>query len=157
MAIQPAPSRKAKIAVAVFIAAQLFIIALVWLVFSGSDEREGRIKTTLAVVKASEIENAVASYYEERQTLPSDNNALRLQNKQGQPYFTAFEEQGNPSFKIAVANGIITLTFSPNQDPVSGKTLVFAPRLSDGKPGWSCDTGSVEAIYRPTQCGGKQP
>ena len=154
MAAQPGTTNKARTAIIVFIAAQLFIAALVWVVFSGSDDREGRIKATLAVEKAREAQSAVASYYEEHKALPPDNNALRLQNKQGKPYFTAFEEQGNPSYTLGVANGVITLTFSPNQEPVSGKTLVFAPRISDGKLNWGCDTGSVEEKYLPSQCRG---
>lgn len=154
MAAQPGATNKAQKAIIVFVAAQLFIAVLIWLVFSGSDEREGRIKATLAADKAKDAQSAVASYYEERKILPSDNNALQLQNKQGQPYFTAFEEQGNPSYTVAVADGVITLTFSKDQEPVSGKTLVFAPRISDGKLNWSCNTGSLEAKFLPLQCGG---
>ncbi len=156
MADKPKISKKITIAITVFIGAQLFVAALIWVVFSDSGEREGRIKSALAVGKASEVQNAIASYYDEHKALPPDNNTLRLPNKQGEPYFTAFEAQGNPSYTVNVANGVITLTFSPNQEPVSSKTLIFIPQVSDGKLNWSCDTGSVEAIYRPAQCGGKQ-
>lgn len=152
MAAQPGTISKSQKAIIVFVAAQLFIAVLIWLVFSGSDEREGRIKATLAADKAKDAQSAVASYYKERNALPPDNNALQLQSKQGQPYFTAFNEPGNPSYTIAVANGAITLTFSENQEPVSGKTLVFVPRVSDGKLNWSCDTGSLEAKFLPLQC-----
>ena len=154
MADKPKISKKATIAITVFVGAQLFVAALIWVVFSDSGEREGRIKATLAAGKASELENAIANYYEEHKALPPDNNALRLQNQQGKPYHTAFEEQGNPSYTVNVANGVITLTFSPNQEPVSGKTLVFTPQISDGKLNWSCDTGTVKAKYLPSQCGG---
>lgn len=154
MAAQPEAISKVSKAISVFVAAQLFIAALVWLVFSGSDEREGRIKATLAADKAKAVQSAVASYYEERKALPPDNHALRLQDKQGQPYFTAFEEQGNPSYTVAVTDGVITLTFSKDQEPVSGKTLIFAPRISDNKLNWGCDSGSLEAKFLPPQCGG---
>ena len=142
---------KGKTAVTVFVIAQLVIAGLIWLVFFGSGDREGRIRTTIAVAKIDEVESAVASYYEERKAFPSDNNALRLQNKQGQPYFTAFEEKGNP-YTIVVVNGVITLTFSPDQEPVSGKTLIYVPRISDGKLVWSCNTSSVDDKYLPPQC-----
>lgn len=156
MANQPGMKRK-QAAILVFIVAQILVAGLLLIVFSGTEGREGRVKTTLAVAHASKIQDAVASYFEERSILPADNNALRIQNKEGKPYFTAFEEQGTVSFTVNIVNGVITLTFSANQEPVSGKTLIFVPRTSNGKLDWSCDTGSVEAIYRPTQCGGKQP
>ena len=154
MAAQPEAIGKVSKAISVFVAAQLFIAALVWLAFSGADEREGRIKATLAADKAKAVQSAVASYYEERKALPPDNHALRFHDKQGRPYFTAFEEQGNPSYTVAVADGVITLTFSKDQEPVSGKTLIFAPRISDGKLNWGCDSGSLEAKFLPPQCGG---
>lgn len=155
MADQPGMKRK-QAAIMVFIIAQILVAGLLLIVFSGTGDREGRVKTTLAVASASKIQDAVASYYEERGILPADNNALRIQNKQGKPYLSVFEEQGAVSYTVNVANGVITLTFPANQEPVSGKTLIFIPRASNGKIDWSCDAGSVEAIYRPTQCGGKQ-
>lgn len=155
MAAQPGSSKKVPIAIAVFIAAQLLVVALVWVAFSGSDEREGRIKATLALGKAGDLENAIAVYYGEHKALPADNSALRQANKQGQPYFTAFEERGELSYTINVANGVITLTFSPDQKPVSGKSLVLVPRLSDEKLEWGCNTGSLEASHRPSQCRGE--
>ena len=155
MADQSKMKRK-QAAITVFIIAQILVAGLLWVVFSGTGDREGRVKAALAIANAGKIQDAVASYYEERNILPADNNALRLQNKQGSPYFTAFEEQSTLSYTVNVANGVITLTFSANQEPLSGKTLIFAPQISSGKLNWSCDTGSVEAIYRPPQCGGQQ-
>ena len=156
MADQPVIKRKTA-AIIVFVAVQLFILGLLWVVFSGSGDREGRIKAAIAIANAEKLQDAIASYYEERNTLPADNNALRLQNKQAKPYFTAFEEHDTPSYTINVANGVIILTFSANQESVSSKTLIFVPQISNGKLEWNCDTGSLEAIYRPPQCGGKQP
>lgn len=157
MAVQPKDKKKGVTAITVFFIAQLIVAGLLWVVFSGTGDREGRVKTALAIANAGKIQDAVAGYYQEHNnTLPADNNALRLQNKQGSPYFTVFEEQGVPSYTVNVANGIITLTFSANQEPLSGKTLIFVPQISNEKLDWSCDTGSVETIYRPQQCGGQQ-
>ncbi len=156
MAVQPEAKKKVVTAIAIFFIAQIIIAGLLWAVFSGTGDREGRVKTALAIANAGKIQDAVAGYYQERNTLPADNNALRLQNKQGNPYLTVFEEQGIPSYTINIASGVITLTFSANQEPLSGKTLIFIPQISNGKLEWNCDTGSVDAIYRPPQCGGKQ-
>lgn len=155
MAGQQGMKRK-QAAILVFIVAQIFVAGLLLVVFSGTDDREGRVKATLAVANAGKIQDAIASYYEERSILPADNNALRMQDKQGKPYLSVFEEQGAVSYAVNVANGTITLTFSANQEPVSGKTIIFIPHAFNGKLNWSCDTGSVEAAYRPPQCGGKQ-
>ena len=155
MAGQPEVKRR-KTAITVFVVAQLIVAGLLWVVFSGSGDRAGRVKVALAVANAGKIQDAIGGYYRERNTLPADNDALRLQNIQGNPYFTVFEEQGAVSYTVNIANGVITLTFSANQEPVSGKTLIFVPRASGGKLEWSCGTGSVEAIYRPPQCGGQQ-
>lgn len=153
MADQPKVERK-KLAIILLVAAQLLVAGLLWVVFSGGSEREGRIKVTFAVANTAKIQDAVANYYEERNALPADNNALRLQNKQAKPYLS--EEQDTLPYTVNVADGVIILTFSAKQEPVSGKTLIFVPQISNGKLEWSCDTGSVEAIYRPTQCGGRQ-
>ncbi len=155
MANQPNINRK-KTAVIAFVVAQLLVASLLWVVFSGTGEREGRVKVTLAVAKTGKIQDAITGYYEEHTTLPSDSNALRLPDKHSKPYLTDLDEHGDLPYIVNVANGVITLTFSANQEPVSGKTLIFVPRISNGKLNWSCDTGSVEAIYRPSQCGGKQ-
>lgn len=155
MASQPNVNRK-KVAMIVFVVAQLLVASLLLVVFSGSSEREGRVKVTLAVAKAGKIQEAITGYYEDHNTLPADNSALRILDKQSKPYLTDTDEHGDPTYMVNIANGVITLTFSANQEPVSGKTLIFAPLISSGKLDWSCDTGSVEAIYRPTQCGGKQ-
>jgi len=156
MAVQPAVTKKSTKVIAIFIIAQVIVVALLLLVFSGSGDREGRIKVALAAGKAAEVQNAIAGYYTDNQILPSDNNALRLPGKQGKSYFSAFEEQGEPSYTVSVANGVITLTFSKNQEPVSGKSLVFIPRVSNGKLEWSCHAGTVDAAYLPPQCQGQQ-
>ena len=154
MADQPDAKRK-KITVIFFVAAQLLVAGLLWVVFSGTGDREGRVKVALAIASVGKAQDAITSYYKERNTLPADNDALRLPDKQSKPYLTVFEEQGALSYAINVANGVITLTFSASQEPLSSKTLIFVPQISNGKFDWSCDTGSVEAMYRPPQCGGQ--
>ena len=154
MADQPKANRK-NAAIIFFVVAQLFVAGLLWVIFSGSGDREGRVKAALAIANIGKAQDAIASYYKEHNALPADNNALRLPDKQEKPYLTVFEEHDILSYSINVANGAITLTFSDKQEPLSGKTLIFVPQISNGKLDWSCDTGSVEAIYRPPQCGGQ--
>lgn len=156
MAGQPAVMKKSTKVMVVFVIAQVFVVTLLLIVFYGSGDRKGRIKVALATGKAGEVQNAIAGYYADKQMLPADNNALRLPGTQGKSYFSAFEEQGELSYKISVDKGIVTLTFSQNQEPVSGKSLVFIPRVSNGKLEWSCYASSVEAAYLPPQCHGQK-
>lgn len=156
MAGQPAVNFKMnKKMMAVFVVAQLFVIALLWVAFSGGSDRDGRIKVALGAGKAGELQSAVARYYTDNGMLPADNGALGKPGKDGKAYFTLFAEQGEIAFSTNVANGVITLTFAENQEPVSGKTLVFVPHVSGGKLEWSCNTGTVEAKYLPPQCSSK--
>ena len=135
--------------------AAVLAIGLVWAFYAGMSDKEGRIKVVLAMVQAREAQSAIAAYHAERKVLPPDNNALRLPNKESKPYFTAFEQQADLSFGILVQSGTLTLTFASEQDPVSGKTLIFVPSIVDGEFKWSCNTGTVDARYRPHQCRGQ--
>jgi type IV pilus assembly protein PilA len=141
--------------VIVLTTAVVLAIGLVWVFFGGMSDKEGRIKVALAMVKAREAQSAIAAYYVERKVLPPDNSALRLPNRESKPYFTAFEQQADLSFGILVQRGTLTLTFASQQDPVSGKTLVFVPRVADGGLEWTCNTGTVDPRYRPPQCRGQ--
>lgn len=155
MALQPVSNKKAQFVIAAFIAVQIFIVLVVWIVFFGPSEREDRIKASLALGKAADLENAIANYHNDYKALPSGNDALLQASKAGKPYFASFEEQGEPAYKMVVSNGVITLIFSPSQSAIGGKSLVLTPRLSDGKFSWNCDASALDARYRPAQCGGQ--
>ena len=155
MALQPVSNKKTQFVIAAFIAIQIFVVVVVWIVFFGPSEREDRIKAALALAKATDLENAITTYYIDHKVLPSDNGALLQASKAGKPYFTSFEEQSDPPFKMVVANGVITLIFSTSQSAIGGKSLILTPRIMDGKFNWSCDASALEARYRPSQCGGQ--
>lgn len=139
----------------VLTATAVLAIGLIWVFYAGMSDKEGRIKVALAMAKAREAQNAIATYYMERKVLPPDNSALRLSDKESKPYFTAFEQQANLSFAILVQGGTLTLTFASDQDSLSGKTLVFVPKITDSGVEWTCNTGTVDARYRPPQCRGQ--
>lgn len=141
--------------VIVLATAAVIAIGLVWVFYGAMSDKEGRIKVALAMAKAGEAQNAIATYYAEQRVLPLDNSALRLPNKESKPYFTAFEQQADLSFGILVQSGALTLTFASGQGPVSGKTLVFVPRIVQERLEWTCNTGTVDARYRPAKCRGQ--
>ncbi len=149
------PPKSGRRRVIVLTAAAVLAIGLVGVFYSGMSDKEGRIKVALAMAKAREAQSATAAYYAERKALPPDSGALRLPNKESKPYFTAFEQKADLSFGILVQSGTLTLTFAAGQDPVSGKTLVFVPRIAEGGLQWTCNTGTVDARYRPAQCRGQ--
>jgi type II secretory pathway pseudopilin PulG len=141
--------------VIVLTAAAVIAIGLAWVFYGAMSDKEGRIKVALAMAKAGEAQNAIARYYAEKGVLPPDNSALRLPNNEAKPYFTAFEQQADLSFGILVQRGTLTLTFASGQNPVSGKTLVFVPRIVQERLEWTCNTGTVDARYRPAKCRGQ--
>lgn len=149
------PKKRWRRRVIVMVTAAVLTIGLGWVFYGGMNDKEGRIKVALAMAKAREAQSAIAAYYTERKILPPDNGTLQLPNRESKPYFTAFEQKADLSFGILVQGGTLTLTFASGQDPVSGKTLVFVPRIANGGMEWTCDTGTVEARYRPVQCRGR--
>lgn len=144
--------KKGRGRVVLLAAAALLAIGLVWVFYGGVSDKEGRIIVSLAMVKAREAQQAVAAYYAERKALPPDNAALRLPGKDTRPYLTALEQEAKLSFEMLVQSGVLTFTFASEQDPVSGKTLIFVPRIVGGTLEWSCRSGTVDARYRPPQC-----
>lgn len=141
--------------VVVVATAAALVLGLAWVIYSGMSDKEGRIKVALATAKAREAQSAIAAYFAERKVLPPDNGALRLPNMNSQPYFTAFEQQSDLSYAILVKDGTLTLMFASGQSPVSGKTLVFVPRVAQGGLEWTCNTGTVDAKYRSVPCRGR--
>lgn len=136
----------------VLVAISLLAIGLAWIFFGAVSDKDGRVKVALAMAKAREVQSAIATYYADRKVLPPNNEALRLPGKESRPYLTATEQDAELSFAIVVKNGTLTLTFASGQEPVSGKTLVFVPGVAEGGLAWTCDKGTVDARYRPTQC-----
>ncbi len=147
--------RKGQKRAVVLAAAAVIAIGLTWVFYTGMSDKDRRIKVVLAMAMAREAQNEIAAYYAERKTLPPDNRALRMPDKESKPYFTAFDQQANLSFAIHVQGGTLTLTFASDQDSVSGKTLIFVPRISDKGVEWTCNTGTVDVRYRPPQCRGQ--
>src|SRR5690349_7368108 len=84
------PARKSLLVLAIIAA---LATGLIWVVVGGMGDKEARIKVALALAKARQVQDAVAAYYKPRKSLPPDNTALRLPNKESQPYLTAFEQQ----------------------------------------------------------------
>ena len=89
---------------------------------------------------AKPVKAGVDAYYAKHQVLPS-----RLS--------TVFEEELLPidssSWQIALEpQGLVVVTFK-QREQISGKTIVLAPSIIDGKLQWTCDGGTLQERFRP--------
>ena len=59
---------------------------------------------------------------------------------------------GNNVSSVSVgASGVITVTYTGDTN-IASKTLILTPSTTPGSVVWSCDTGSVDARFRPSNC-----
>lgn len=59
---------------------------------------------------------------------------------------------GNNVSSVAIGgSGQITITYS-NDSAITGNTVILVPTFNGGSVSWTCDTGTVAAKYRPSNC-----
>ncbi len=59
---------------------------------------------------------------------------------------------GNNVSGIAIGgSGQITITYS-NDAALTGNTVILVPTFTGGSVSWTCNTGTVAAKYRPSNC-----
>ena len=89
---------------------------------------------------------AVAQFLDEKGTFPSSNASAGL------PPSGSITGKYVTGVNIAGA-GQITSTFGNEANPaITGGTIVFIPTNNGGSVSWDCDTGTVNAKYRPAAC-----
>ncbi|KPV91021.1 Fimbrial protein precursor [Pseudoalteromonas sp. P1-30] len=87
---------------------------------------------------------AVTEYYVSEAAWPEDNAAAGLP--------VANTITGNAVTSVGVEDGVITVTF--NNKVTTGDTVVFKPTIAStgGSITWTCDEGSVDDKYLPSNC-----
>jgi type IV pilus assembly protein PilA len=86
---------------------------------------------------------AVTEFYQDRGALPADNTAAGLS--------LAGDIEGNYVSQVAVANGVITVTYSsaaPQRanDQIDAASLLLTPNTANpGSVGWTCTGGATGA------------
>lgn len=92
---------------------------------------------------------AVAEYYANKDTFPSNNESAGLA--------AAGSIQGSYVASVTVDAGIITAEFSKTSPQkangkIDGKTFVLSPVATGGSTTWTCNGGDVDPKYLPTSC-----
>jgi type IV pilus assembly protein PilA len=91
---------------------------------------------------ASAAKTAVSEYYNSQNGWPSDNAQAGLA--------TTIQSRYVNSLNVG-ANGIITVDYRNLTGGVTG-TVILVPTFSNGSVGWTCNTGTLAAKYRPANC-----
>ena len=104
-----------------------------------------RAKVSEGMNLAGAAKLGVAEYYQSVGTVPTDNTTA------GVAASTSIVGNNVASVEIGTA-GSIEITYTAD-DNIAGSTVVLTPDFSNvGSIVWDCDTGTVEARFRPPEC-----
>lgn len=109
--------------------------------------KRSHVSEGLSLAGAAKL--AVTEYYADKGDWPADNEAAGLAK-------VATDINGNAVDSVAVANGVITITY--NEKVTDGATIVMTPAINSdvakaGSITWDCNTNStVDKKYRPATC-----
>lgn len=105
-----------------------------------------RAQVSEGMVLADGAKTAVAEYYTNKGTFPTDNPTAGLA--------AATDIKGNYVSQVAVANGVITVTYGANvNSAVSGKTVTLSPDAgAGGSIKWACASTDLLPKYLPSSC-----
>ena len=91
---------------------------------------------------AESAKSAVTEYWADKGSFPGDNTTAGLA--------APGDIKGNAVVSVTVgAGGVITILYDTEVD---GKTLILTPTAGAGSVEWNCNTGTVDAKYRPSRC-----
>jgi type IV pilus assembly protein PilA len=107
-----------------------------------------RSQVSEGAVLSDGAKTAVAEYYSNRGSAPTDNASAGLA--------ASNSISGKFVYAVNVANGKITATFSATapqraNTKISGSTLIFSPTFSGGSTLWTCSS-AISTKYLPVIC-----
>ncbi|MGB5851327.1 MAG: pilin [Rhodanobacter sp.] len=108
-----------------------------------------RSQVSEGAVLTDGAKTAVAEFYSNKGTLPSNNQSAGLAQEGS--------ISGTYVSKVNVTNGKITATFSMTapqkaNKAINGATFVLSPITSAGTTAWTCNGGTVPQKYLPSSC-----
>ncbi len=102
-----------------------------------------RAKVSEGIGLAAGAKSAVSEYRISVGSLPGANTTAGLGQTISSDYVRS----------LVVSGGSITVTMAGTaSSEVNGETITFVPTLSNGTVTWTCNTGTVDAKYRPANC-----
>jgi len=103
-----------------------------------------RSRVTEGLSLASAAKTSVSEFFSSNNTFPTNNASAGLP--------ASASISGNSVTSVAVANGLITVTYNSTIPPSSGQTLTLSPTTAAGAISWNCTGGTLQAKYRPSSC-----
>jgi type IV pilus assembly protein PilA len=103
-----------------------------------------RAKVSEGINLAASAKLGISEYVQSEGDWPADNAAAGLNAT----------IKGNDVSGVAVADGIITITYGDGAPPeIDGSTLMLSPRTTGGSTIWTCGSdGTVLPRFRPSSC-----
>ncbi|HTT07452.1 MAG TPA: pilin [Gammaproteobacteria bacterium] len=102
-----------------------------------------RARVTEGIGMAAAAKTAVSEYRLSRTAFPADNSAAGVANTISSKFVTG----------LTVTSGVITVTYATlGNTNADGKTITFAPTLSNSTVQWICTGGNMPGKYRPANC-----
>jgi len=95
---------------------------------------------------AGPLRNAIASYYNETGTFPTDNAEAALET--GDSYVGLYVES------LTISNGVIEILYGNDANElISGQQVTLTAIPNDGSVGWDCANGGfILEVYLPSTC-----
>ncbi len=95
---------------------------------------------------AGPLKNAVASFYNEKGTFPTDNTEAALES--GDSYVGSYVES------LTVNNGVIEILYGNDANKlISGQQVTLTAIANDGSVGWDCANGGfIMDSHLPPTC-----
>ncbi len=103
-----------------------------------------RSRVTEGLSLASAAKTSVSEFFSSNNTFPTNNASAGLP--------ASASISGNSVTSVAVANGLITVTYNSTIPPSNGQTLTLSPTTAAGAISWNCTGGTLQAKYRPSSC-----
>tara|TARA_Y100001934_G_scaffold206366_1_gene244020 strand:- start:289 stop:711 length:423 start_codon:yes stop_codon:yes gene_type:complete len=105
-----------------------------------------RARVTEGLSLAAGAKTAVSEYWSSQGSMPSNNDQAGIS--------ASDDISGNSVQSVAVASGVITITFSSATPALNGATIGMSPSTDGGSVIWTCTGGDLENKYRPSSCRG---
>ncbi|WP_372739059.1 pilin [Neptunomonas sp.] len=102
-----------------------------------------RAHVTEGLTLAAAAKTAVTEYYSSQAAFPTTNASAGMT--------ASTNITGNAVNSVAIGtSGAITVTY--NGKVTSGATIILAPTAASGGVTWTCNGGSVDGTFRPSNC-----
>ena len=103
-----------------------------------------RARVTEGFNLAASLKTGVADFYASNNSFPATNAAVGVA--------TGTISGASVSDVQIGTDGAITISYAPNVAPSGGNTIILVPTTGAAGITWSCNTGTLVAALRPSNC-----